>query len=120
MSSASQTRVTLVVPAKPGRIFDLLATPYRLPEIDPTGATISDDNDSPVTAEMYVAPTNLSSFIDQSCAARSLAEVRNLGYFFGKCSLGIRVVNETTSQAAFVNMHMGWSNPAPAGSRRSG
>jgi hypothetical protein len=72
------------------------------------------DPDSPVTAEMYVAPTNLSSFIDQSCAARSLAEVRNLGYFFGKCSLGIRVVNETASQAAFVNMLMGWSNPAPA------
>ena len=51
MSSATQTRVTLVVPAKPGRIFDLLATPYRLPEIDPSGATVSDDNDSPVTAE---------------------------------------------------------------------
>jgi hypothetical protein len=51
MSSATQTRVTLVVPAKPGRIFDLLATPYRLPEIDPTGAMVSDDNDAPVTAE---------------------------------------------------------------------
>jgi hypothetical protein len=51
MSSATQTRVTLVVPVKPGRIFDLLATPYRLPEIDPSGSMISDDNDSPVTAE---------------------------------------------------------------------
>jgi hypothetical protein len=51
MTSATQTRVTLVVPAKPGRIFDLLATPYRLPEIDPLGSMVSDDNDSPVTAE---------------------------------------------------------------------
>lgn len=51
MSSATRTRVTLVVPAKPGRIFDLLATPYRLPEIDPTGSMVSDDNDAPVTAE---------------------------------------------------------------------
>jgi hypothetical protein len=51
MSSATRTRVTLVVPAKPGRIFDLLATPYRLPEIDPSGSTVSDDNDSPVTGE---------------------------------------------------------------------
>ena len=51
MTSASQTRVTLVVPAKPGRIFDVLATPYRLPEIDPSGSMVSDDNDSPVTAE---------------------------------------------------------------------
>lgn len=50
MTNASQTRVTLVVPVKPGRIFDLLATPYRLPEIDPSGAMISDDNASPVTA----------------------------------------------------------------------
>jgi hypothetical protein len=51
MTSASQTRVTLVVPAKPGRNFDLLATPYRLPEIDPSGSMLSDDNDSPVTGE---------------------------------------------------------------------
>ena len=51
MTPATQTRVTLVVPAKPGRIFDLLATPYRLPEIDPSGSTVSDDNDSPVTGE---------------------------------------------------------------------
>jgi hypothetical protein len=43
--------VTLVVPAKPGRILDLLATPYRLPEIDPSGSTVSDDNDAPVTGE---------------------------------------------------------------------
>jgi hypothetical protein len=50
MSDASQTRVTLVVPVKPGRIFDLLATPYRLPEIDPSGTILSDDNASPVTA----------------------------------------------------------------------
>jgi hypothetical protein len=47
---ASVVRVTLVVPVKPGRIFDLLATPYRLPEIDPTGSMVSDDNASPVTA----------------------------------------------------------------------
>jgi hypothetical protein len=50
MSPDTQTRVTLVVPAKPGRIFDLLATPYRLPEIDPD-SIVSDDNASPVTAE---------------------------------------------------------------------
>jgi hypothetical protein len=49
--SDTRTRVTLVVPSKPGRIFDLLATPYRLPEIDPTGAVLSDDNAAPVTGE---------------------------------------------------------------------
>jgi hypothetical protein len=54
----AQTRVTLVVPAKPGRIFDLLATPYRLPEIDPTGTVISDDNASPVTAAGQVFRMN--------------------------------------------------------------
>ncbi|MGY2876739.1 hypothetical protein ACVW00_003929 [Marmoricola sp. URHA0025 HA25] len=58
MTVATQTRVTLVVPAKPGRIFDLLATPYRLPEIDPTGTVISDDNASPVTAEGQVFRMN--------------------------------------------------------------
>ena len=55
----AQTRVTLVVPAKPGRIFDILATPYRLPEIDPTGSTISDDNASPVTAAGQVFRMNM-------------------------------------------------------------
>ena len=50
MTDAAQTRVTLVVPAKPGRIFDVLATPYRLPALDPTGAVVADDNASPVTA----------------------------------------------------------------------
>jgi len=59
MSPDSQTRATLVVPVKPGRIFDLLATPYRLPEIDPTGATVSDDNASPVTAEGQVFTMNM-------------------------------------------------------------
>ena len=59
MSSDSQTRATLVVPAKPGPIFDLLATPYRLPEIDPTGATVSDDNAAPVTAEGQVFTMNM-------------------------------------------------------------
>jgi hypothetical protein len=59
MSDTTQTRVTLVVPAKPGRIFDLLATPYRLPEIDPSGATVSDDNASPVTAEGQVLRMNM-------------------------------------------------------------
>jgi hypothetical protein len=55
----SATTVTLVVPAKPGRIFDLLATPYRLPDIDPTGAVISDDNASPVTAVGQVFRMNM-------------------------------------------------------------
>jgi hypothetical protein len=58
---ASRTRVTLVVPAKPGRIFDLLATPYRLPEIDPTGTMVSDDNASPVTAAGQVFRMNMVS-----------------------------------------------------------
>ena len=57
----AQTRVTLVVPAKPGRIFDLLATPYRLPEIDPTGTVVSDDNASPVTAAGQVFCMNMVS-----------------------------------------------------------
>lgn len=48
-----------MVPAKPGRIFDLLATPYRLPEIDPSGSMVSDDNDSPVTAEGQVFVMNM-------------------------------------------------------------
>jgi hypothetical protein len=61
MTDATQTRVTLVVPAKPGRIFDLLATPYRLPEIDPTGSMVSDDNASPVTAEGQVFRMNMVS-----------------------------------------------------------
>jgi hypothetical protein len=51
--------VTLVVPAKAGRIFDLLATPYRLPDIDPTGGVISDDNASPVTAVGQVFRMNM-------------------------------------------------------------
>jgi hypothetical protein len=59
MDAATHTRVTLVVPAKPGRIFDLLATPYRLPEIDPSGSTVSDDNASPVTAEGQVFRMNM-------------------------------------------------------------
>jgi hypothetical protein len=58
MSSDTQTRVTLVVPAKPGRIFDLLATPYRLPELDPD-VILSDDNASPVTAEGQVFRMNM-------------------------------------------------------------
>jgi hypothetical protein len=59
MSDDTQTRVTLVVPVKPGRIFDLLATPYRLPEIDPSGSTISDDNASPVTGTGQVFRMNM-------------------------------------------------------------
>jgi len=55
----NQTRVSLVVPVKPGRIFDLLATPYRLPDIDPSGRTVSDDNASPVTAEGQVYTMNM-------------------------------------------------------------
>lgn len=58
MSPDTQTRVTLVVPAKPGRIFDLLATPYRLPEIDPD-SIVSDDNASPVTAEGQIFTMNM-------------------------------------------------------------
>lgn len=46
----SQTRVTLVVPLAPGRIFDLLATPRRLAEIDASGTIVSVDNAAPVTA----------------------------------------------------------------------
>jgi hypothetical protein len=61
MTNATQTRVTLVVPSKPGRIFDLLATPYRLPEIDPTGSMVSDDNASPVTAAGQVFRMNMVS-----------------------------------------------------------
>ena len=57
MTSAAYVRVSLVVPAKPGRIFDVLATPYRLPEIDPS--MISDDNDSPVTGEGQVFVMNM-------------------------------------------------------------
>jgi hypothetical protein len=49
MADATQTRVTLVVPVKPGRIFDVLATPHRLPQLDPTGSVVSDDNAAPVT-----------------------------------------------------------------------
>jgi hypothetical protein len=58
MSLDTHTRVTLVVPAKPGRIFDLLATPYRLPEIDPD-SIVSDDNAGPVTAEGQVFRMNM-------------------------------------------------------------
>ena len=47
---SERTRVTLVVPVKPGRIFDLLATPHRLPDIDPSGTIVSDENAGPVTA----------------------------------------------------------------------
>jgi hypothetical protein len=57
----AHTRVTLVVPVKPGRLFDLLATPYRLPEIDPTGTVVSDDNSSPVTAAGQVFRMNMLS-----------------------------------------------------------
>lgn len=59
MTDAAQTRVTLVVPAKPGRIFDVLATPYRLPEIDPRGSMVSDENASPVTAAGQVFTMNM-------------------------------------------------------------
>ena len=58
---AGRIRVTEVVAAKPGRIFDLLATPYRLPDVDPTGATLSDDNASPVTALGQVFRMNMVS-----------------------------------------------------------
>ena len=61
MTDAALTRVTLVVPSKPGRLFDLLATPYRLPEIDPTGTVVSDDNASPVTAAGQVFRMNMLS-----------------------------------------------------------
>ena len=59
MTESAQSRVTLVVPARPGRIFDLLATPYQLPQIDPTGTVISDDNASPVTAPGQVFRMNM-------------------------------------------------------------
>jgi len=59
MTDSTRTRVTLVVPAKPGRIFDVLATPYRLPEIDPTGSMVSDENASPVTATGQVFTMNM-------------------------------------------------------------
>lgn len=68
MSADTRTRVTLVVPVKPGRIFDLLATPYRLPEIDPTGSMISDDNASPVTAAGQVFTMNMVSLGGQEPA----------------------------------------------------
>jgi hypothetical protein len=57
--SASQATVTLVVPVKPGRIFDLLATPHRLPDIDPAGTVVSDDNTGPVTAAGQVFTMNM-------------------------------------------------------------
>jgi hypothetical protein len=59
MSGATHNRVTMVLPCKPGRIFDLLATPYRLAEIDPSGSTLSDDNASPVTATGQVFIMNM-------------------------------------------------------------
>lgn len=57
--SASRATVTLVVPVKPGRIFDLLATPHRLPDIDPAGTVVSDDNTAPVTAAGQVFTMNM-------------------------------------------------------------
>jgi hypothetical protein len=57
--SPSQALVTLVVPVKPGRIFDLLATPHRLPDIDPAGTVVSDDNTAPVTAAGQVFTMNM-------------------------------------------------------------
>jgi hypothetical protein len=57
--SASQATVTLVLPVKPGRIFDLLATPHRLPDIDPAGTVVSDDNTAPVTAAGQVFTMNM-------------------------------------------------------------
>lgn len=68
--------------------------------------------DHPVTEFKYVPPKGISAFIDHDCAARSIAEVRNLGFFFERCSVGIRAVNESAHQAAFVNLLMGWDNPA--------
>lgn len=59
MSGATHKRVTMVLPVKPGRIFDLLATPYRLVEIDPSGSTLSDENASPVTATGQVFIMNM-------------------------------------------------------------
>jgi hypothetical protein len=57
-----------VVPAKPGRIFDVLATPYRLPEIDPTGRMVADDNASPVTAAGQVFTMNMVALDGQEPA----------------------------------------------------
>jgi hypothetical protein len=71
----SATTVTLVLPVKPGRIFDLLATPYRLPDIDPTGAVVSDDNASPVTAAGQVFRMNMVA-ADGSQPTRYLNEHR--------------------------------------------
>ncbi len=59
--STSQAAVTLVVPAKPGRIFDLLATPHRLPDIDPAGTTVSDENAGPVTGAGQVFTMNMAA-----------------------------------------------------------
>jgi hypothetical protein len=53
--------VTLVVPVKPGRIFDVLATPHRLPDLDPSGSVVSDDNTSPVTARGQVFRMNMAT-----------------------------------------------------------
>ena len=75
MTSATYVRVSLVVPAKPGRIFDVLATPYRLPEIDPSGSMISDDNDSPVTAEGQVFVMNMVAIGPDPVAYRARHQV---------------------------------------------
>lgn len=60
-NGATQTRVTLVVPARPGRIFELLATPHRLPELDPTGTIVSGDSASPVTGPGQVFELTLEA-----------------------------------------------------------
>jgi len=75
MTSATFVRISLVVPAKPGRIFDVLATPYRLPEIDPSGSMISDDNDSPVTAEGQVFVMNMVAIGPDPVAYRARHQV---------------------------------------------
>jgi hypothetical protein len=60
-TAETQTRVTLVVPAQPGRIFDLLATPQRLPELDPTGTIVSVDSATPLTGPGQVFELSLEA-----------------------------------------------------------
>lgn len=47
--SDTQTRVTLVVPSRPAPVFDLLARPARLADIDASGTILSAEDDGPVT-----------------------------------------------------------------------
>lgn len=59
--STTRATVTLVVPVKPGRVFDLLATPHRLPDIDPAGTIVSDENAGPVTGTGQVFTMNMAA-----------------------------------------------------------